>query len=219
MKNRYAILGASRGLGRALFENLIQTEPEAYFFLVSRKIQGTLPVNDPARVQILPFDFSVLPISESFTQALKDFNPTHLIYTAGGGPYGSFEKKKWADHQWALNVNFLFPSQLLHSISQSSKAQDSGLNQLKSFTVVGSSVAESQPDPLAASYAAAKHAVKGLVTTLQAEKSLPFALNLFSPGYMLTDMLPLNSAPRKENKAQSVERVAQQLVQIIHNAD
>ncbi len=215
MNNRYAILGASRGLGRALVENLIHSEESAHFFLVSRKILDALPVSDPSRVQVLPLDFSVVPVPSGFIESLISFKPTHIIYTAGGGPYGLFEKKKWADHQWAINVNFIFPTQLLHGISHVSR----NFSELKSVTFVGSSIAESQPDPMASSYAAAKHALKGLVLTVQAEKSLPFALKLYSPGYMLTDMLPMNSAPRKENKAQSVEKSAQQLVQVIHDVD
>jgi NAD(P)-dependent dehydrogenase (short-subunit alcohol dehydrogenase family) len=68
---------------------------------------------------------------------------------------------------------------------------------------------------MASSYAAAKHALKGLVTTVQAEASLKFKTKLFSPGYILTDLLPAHSAPRLENKAQPAESVASQLVQFI----
>lgn len=210
MKNRYAILGGSRGLGRALYEKLFFSETDAQFLLSSRKIKEA-SIKDSTRTQILATDFSITPVPEIFLNVLSVFDPTHIIYTAGGGPYGPFEKKKWSDHQWALNVNFLFPAQLLHAVAN---APDR-FSRLKNMTFVGSSIAESQPDKMASSYAAAKHSLKGLISTVQAENSLNFSVKLFSPGYMLTDMLPIKSAPRLENKAIPVETAADQLAQFI----
>lgn len=206
MNNRYAILGASRGLGRALFEKLSLSDSQAQFFLASRKI-------NEAADHILSYkiDFSMTPVPEDFLKKLSDFNPHYIVYTAGGGPYGFFEKKKWDDHIWAMNVNFMFPAQLFHVIAHTPDR----FPLLKSITFVGSSIAESQPDKMASSYAAAKHSLKGLVSTVQAENNLRFKVNLFSPGYMLTDMLPLNSAPRLENRALSATTVAEQLAQLI----
>lgn len=211
MNHRYAILGASRGLGRALFDHLFRADPNAKFLLSSRKINEMM-IKDFQRTEILNSDFSVVPVEVRFFETLQRFQPTHIIYTAGGGPYGFFQEKKWSDHLWATNVNYLFPAELLHRLAQSAEASRS----LRSVTLVGSGIAESNPDPRAASYAASKHALKGLVNTIQAENVLGFQVKLFSPGYMLTDMLPLNSAPRLENKAQSVEVSAHQLAEFIH---
>jgi short-subunit dehydrogenase len=215
MNNRYVILGASRGLGWAFFKNKLAAVADTKFLLVSRKISES-HITDADRVKIYKNDFSKIPVDSYFLKVLKEFSPTHIVYCAGGGPYGRFENKKWSDHMWALNVNFLFPAELLHLISNDSESY----RNLKSITFIGSQIAESNPDAMAASYAAAKHALKGLVTTVQLESNLPFKAKLFSPGYILTDLLPLNSLPRVENKASSAEVVASQLALFIDsNAD
>ena len=63
--------------------------------------------------------------------------------------------------------------------------------------LVGSSVAESAADPKAASYCAAKHALRGLFLSLR-EEYPDWDLRLFSPGYMDTDMLPPHALVRKK---------------------
>ena len=214
MKNRYVILGASRGLGQALYQNLMNKNLAAQFLLVSRKINEE-PTKNHHHTIIFKNDFSVLPVAENLLTEIKNFKPTHIIYCAGGGPYGNFETKKWSDHVWALNVNFLFPAELLHVLSTTSILVD----HLKKVIFVGSAIAESQPDSKASSYAAAKHALKGLVTTVQLESTLSFKVKLFSPSYMLTDLLPKNSIPRLDNKAESIESAASRLAEFIDSND
>lgn len=205
---RVVILGASRGLGWATYQRMSAQFPQMQFLLVSRKIQKcSVSVN----TQVLPQDFSKKPISQDFFKALVQFNPTQIIYCAGGGPYGFFESKKWADHEWALNVNFLYPAQLIHEVL----IHISEFKDLKSMTCIGSDIAEAHPDVKASSYCAAKHALKGLITTLQVENSTDIHFKLFSPGYMVTDLLPVNSAPRETNKAESPEKVAEKLIDFV----
>jgi len=196
--HKFILLGASRGLGWATYQALAKKYPAAEFLLVSRKIAD-------GNYQSFKFDFAKELTTEFLTQ-ISDFKPTTIIYFAAGGPYGNFQDKKWADHQWALNVSFLFPAQLLHALMQTVPAS------LKKFVVVGSAIAENKPDPGAASYCAAKHALKGLVTTLQAENKTAFKIDLFSPGYIETDMLPAHSWPRQQGLAESAENVANQLI-------
>ena len=110
---------------------------------------------------------------------------------AGGGPHGKFQSKEFKDHLWAYKLNLLFPAELIHwSLRNLS---------LKQFVLVGSSVAESNADPLASSYSSAKHGLKGLVSSINAE-GCDFDLRLFSPPYMDTDLLPNNSQPYAEDK-------------------
>lgn len=205
---RVAILGASRGLGWATYQKISAQIPETQFLLVSRKIQNCRLENN---TQAFTQDFSKKPISQDFLQALIQFNPTQIIYCAGGGPYGVFASKKWMDHEWALNVNFLYPAQLIHEILN----HVADFKDLKSFTSIGSDIAETRPDEKASSYCAAKHALKGLITTLQIENSTQTQFKLFSPGYMVTDLLPVNSAPREQNKAESPAKVAEKLIDFI----
>jgi short-subunit dehydrogenase len=198
---RYLILGASRGLGRAVFEILHREEPVSQFLLSSRRMET---VSGLSRTEIFSSDFSKFPPAVEAFERFLAFSPTHLIYCAGGGPFGYFGDKKIADHQWAINVNFLFPMYLLHAFS----AQTT----LRRALLVGSAVAEALPDPKAASYCAAKHALRGLVTTLQAEGQLPFSVSLFSPGYLDTELLPKNSMPRTQNLVENVSSAAERLI-------
>ncbi|MCC2680105.1 MAG: hypothetical protein K0R29_2681 [Pseudobdellovibrio sp.] len=147
-----------------------------------------------------------------------NFAPTNLIYFAGGGPYGFFQDKKWSDHQWSLQTSFLYPAELLHFIM----AQPESWPNLKKIVLIGSSVAEDKADPRASSYSAAKHALRGLVGTIQEEikaqpeKKLPQVL-LFSPPYMQTDLLPAHSQPRLNDRAENPEVVARRLIEYIEN--
>ena len=172
---KWALLGASSGLGAAFStwgkENL---RPEQ--MLISRKSPQA-------------FDFSKEQTWPDVISLLKNYAPTRLFYFSGGGPFGPYSQKKWTSHLWAYQVNLLFPAFLLAHLSELS---------LRQIVFVGSSIAESQPDPGAASYASAKHGLKGLVTSIQAEKSFPaLDLRLLSPGYMDTPLLPAHAWPRQ----------------------
>ena len=65
--------------------------------------------------------------------------------------------------------------------------------------MVGSAIADEKADPGAASYAAGKHALKGLVDSIQEEKP-HLDLRIFRPGYVDTELLPPQAKPRKEGK-------------------
>jgi len=215
MQRRFALLGASRGLGWATYQLLQKKEYASAFLLSSRKIHARESEVSQENTKLVAQDFSKLPVEPEFIRVLQEFNPTDVIYFAGGGPYGNFSDKKWSDHQWALNTTFLYPAELLHNV----------LNQkwslLQKITFIGSAIAESKPDPKAASYAAAKHALKGLITTIQleqADKSGP-DVQLFSPGYMQTDLLPSHSEPRQKQLAENPLDVAKKLITMIEKSD
>ena len=213
MPRRFVLLGASRGLGWATYQQLNQQNPESLFFLSSRKILSRQR-DVSAKTHLVAQDFSVLPLNLDFLNQIKSFEPTDLIYFAGGGPYGNFADKKWSDHLWALTTTFLYPAELLHLLL----SQNLHFASLENIVVVGSAVAEARPDPKAASYAAAKHALKGLIDTLQLEPVRP-RIQIFSPGYMQTDLLPVNSQPRQEQRAENPVNVAQKLIAMIEKND
>jgi short-subunit dehydrogenase len=210
---KIALLGASRGLGWALYQQLLRNYEGSDFLLVSRKIDQRKNELGP-RTEILNQDFSKEKMDLEFIKKLEEFEPNVLVYMAGGGPYGKLQSKKWSDHQWALRTSFLYPAELTHHIL----SQPENWSQLQKIVLIGSSVAEQKPDPLASSYAAAKHALKGFVDSVNAEQS-PFAkLLLFSPPYMLTDMLPANSHPRLNDRAENPLVVAERLIEYIEKA-
>lgn len=206
MNKRFVILGASKGLGLAVYEKLFQKNLEAHFLLSSRKIEK-IPKQD--RTILITQDFSKLPVEENFLEQLKKFQPTHLIYCAGGGPFGFFEEQSLKSHHWAMTVNFQYPFDLTHQILS--------IGSLKQFVFVGSAIAGNFPDSKASSYAAAKHALRGWVTSVQKENHLPIQFKLFEPGYFESDLLPLNSEPRKSGQAEKLDKVAEDLIKFIEN--
>ena len=221
-QDRIAILGSSRGLGWSVYQEILKQFPEIHFFLASRKIfqrEDEVSKNTVLLIQ----DFSKTPLNKDFLSALKLFNPTRILYVAGGGPYGLFQEKKWSDHSWALTTTLIYPAELLHLVLTECKSQTE--SEIKSWakltqiTFVGSQIAESKPDPNAASYAAAKHGLKGLITSVQAEAVQKPNILLFSPGYMQTDMLPAHSWPIAQGLALSSGLVAKQLIAFIEKND
>jgi short-subunit dehydrogenase len=201
---KIAILGASRGLGRELALEIQQQIPSSELLLMSRKFDLLSTLARPTD-KVASCDFCTREGQVAAIQALENFEPQLIYYVAGGGPYGVYGEKDWMSHEWALNVTFLFPARVLHWAAENKPKS------LKKIIVVGSQIAENQPDPHAASYAAAKHGLRGLVQTLQLE-GFPYELELFSPGYMATDLLPQNSAPRERGLAADPREVAKSLL-------
>jgi short-subunit dehydrogenase len=198
---KIAILGASRGLGRALAIKTAKKDDAANLLLVARRAESLSAVADSIQalpgteVSALAADFSKESDWERVLESLKSFSPHQIFYCAAGGPYGAFADKGWKDHLWAFKVSFLFPARVLHFAMQELK--EAGLEQI---ILVGSAVAEESPDPFASSYAASKHALKGLVTSVQAENP-SCDLRLYSPSYMDTELLPKNAWPRKNGES------------------
>ena len=197
-----AILGASRGLGLELAKQLKSSEQ---LFLAARNTESlNAQFSTPHMVQSM--DFTHEAQWENFFQQLKSYKVQRIIYCAGGGPYGGYPKKAWKDHMWAYKLNFLFPAFLLHSCLKESKL-------FQHFIYVGSDICEAKPDPNAASYSASKHAMKGLLTSIQSEQP-GLDVRLFSPGYMDTSMLTPNAKPRQNQMSLlPPEHVAKQLWQ------
>ncbi|MCE3010926.1 MAG: SDR family oxidoreductase [Proteobacteria bacterium] len=176
---RILCVGARRGFGKAVGDLL---SSQAVVYRTSRRYED--------KEYEWKLDASLEDSRKAILQKIQQTEITKVFYFAGGGPYGPFALKQWKDHEWAWRVNFETPAFLLHAFLSGS------VPQLEQVIFVGSGIAESQPDPGAASYSAAKHALCGLITSLQKE-SPPFDLRLFSPGYMDTEMLPPNARPRQ----------------------
>lgn len=214
---KIAILGASRGLGLAVSQCFAQHNKKTQLLLVSRKIEKTLAQNkleelfnlESKQIKSFTCDFSSPENLTPLLDELSNFNPNRVFYVAGGGPFGNFETKKWQDHQWALQVNFLFPAELLHRILQN----HSTFKELSQIVFAGSAIAENNPDPKSSSYASAKHGLKGLITSIQSENP-PLDIRLFSPGYIDTQLLPPNAWPRQSE--QKIHKTGD-LAQILHN--
>jgi short-subunit dehydrogenase len=197
---RIAILGASRGLGLALSQRFLTEASTSALWLGARRASSfTLPPERQAqmsRVACYDLDFTKEGALLQWQEQMSIFQPTRLIYCAGGGPFGKFADKPWHSHLWALNLNLIFPAQLLHEVLTAKTAASATLKQL---IFIGSAIAENSPDPLAASYASGKHGLRGLLSSVKSENSADrIDLRFYSPGYMDTPLLPPHSRPRQD---------------------
>ncbi len=206
---KVAILGASRGLGAAIAHKLVETQDPGALLLVSRKSGLLSKVCDTLgrggwNLTFRSHDLSCRDSWLDLLEFLKEFEPTRIVYTAGGGPFGSYFDKKWLAHEWTYRVNFLTPSFLMHNWI-------TFLN-LKQMVFVGSDIAESQPDPYSASYSASKHALLGLISSIRAGEDEKRDIRLFSPTYLDTDLLPESSWPREKGLVQDLDVAVQDFV-------
>lgn len=191
---RVALLGVGSGLGGELAKRLCSEV----------KLAGWSRKNP--MISNLDFhicDFSVRSQWERIIDEILVFQPERLIYLAGGGPFGKYHQKAWTAHEWAFQVNFLFPAFLAHSLLQKAEIQQ--------MIFIGSAIAESAVDPNATSYSASKHALRGLITNLASEYK-HVDIRLFSPGYMKTAMLPATSEPVKRGLAREPSQVAIEII-------
>lgn len=189
----WSVLGASRGLGFEFSKQVAASHKGVQLFLASRTINN--------------FDFSNTDLFECYCEEILATKPQRIFYFAAGGTYGPYAKFDWKDHLWTLNVTFSFPAFLLNYFLKNHYG-------IKQLVFIGSSVAENRPDPQAAMYAAAKHALKGLITSVNLENP-PFEILLYSPGYMNTNMLPKKAWPRKTERISEPSQVAQELLNLI----
>lgn len=204
---KVAILGASRGLGRALHAEIFEQFPACEFLLVSRSEPATLNAMNARWVRL---DLANPAEQTCVGEELELFQPTHILYVAGGGPYGAFSEKDIKAHLWATEVNYLGVLRILHwALKARAK-----LPTLEQFAVVGSAIAGRGPDPQAASYAAAKHALRGLVGSI-AHESPWFDVKLYEPGYMDTSLLPAKAWPRAKGLAVDPRDEAKRMLQFM----
>lgn len=200
-----AFLGCSRGLGKEVVLAAHSRASDLSSLLVSRNqdlLEG-LRSQLSGDSCVFSCDLANADQLPGLLEKIKNLQCSRVFYFAAGGPYGYFQDKNWKDHQWALQVTLLTPAFLLHKFLQNPEFQF-----VKQFIAIGSQIADDKPDPMASGYAAAKHGLRGLVESIQAE-NCEFDLRLYRPGYMDTSMLPKNAAPRKSGKVVDPKIVAQ----------
>jgi len=188
--DRVIILGASRGLGAELVK-VAGMSGGVPTFGFARKEAPLLKLREQFPLFAYRVcDFSTRVGQDEVIRFLLSENYNKVICVAGGGPYGEYGNRALKDHEWAWEVTYHFQARVLHALLAE------GHHHAEQVVFVGSAVAENEPDPRAASYCAAKHALRGLVLSVRMENP-QLDIRLFSPGYMDTDMLPANAAVRK----------------------
>lgn len=214
-QERWILMGASSGLGFSFAEIVAKEKKADSLFLMSRR-SSAIEISDQVNLSKMDFDFSVKEVWPEVTHQFLKFDPTRIFYFAGGGPFGEFATKSWKDHEWALRVSYEAPAFFLHQAMTL-------LPNLKQFVLVGSAIADSKVDPMAASYSAGKHALRGLVSTVQSEiakSSGTLDLRLFRPGYMDTRMLPAHAWPRqRQGLVRAPAEAAKALLDWVENLD
>ncbi len=191
-----AFLGCSRGLGRAVCLEFDRQNHLLGSLLVARSKASLNSLAQEMSHQpcSVVMDFSKREAVKPLLDLLAETKMNRLFYFAGGGPHGLYSDKAWKDHLWSLQVSFLTPSEILHGV-----LSRPDLSHITQLVFVGSLIADSQADPGAASYAAAKHGLKGLIETVQSENP-DRDIRFFRPGYMNTDLLPKKARPRAEGR-------------------
>ena len=185
--NRVIVLGASRGLGAEIVKKAGAEGARVTGFSRKEAPLKTLGLTVPG-FEFHLADLAKLQGQDTVIRFLLENEVDKIFCVAGGGPYGPFGQANWKDHDWAWEVTFRSHARVLHALAQARR--------FPQVILVGSSVAESEGDLGAASYAAAKHALKGLHGSLRLDYPA-WDLRLVSPGYMNTSLLPLNSTVRE----------------------
>jgi len=233
MFDRVLIVGASRGLGRAVALYLgTHLEKIHAVHLMGRKMDALEATRaamfqgdslgariglagTPVHVQ--SSDLSTPNGQDALCDLIEREGFDLVIFTAGGGPHGEYVEKDWKDHKWALEVNLISPLRAVHVWLRARHR-----SRLGRFVVVGSRIAEDGPDPLASTYAASKHGLVGFVSSIRDEdRENENKVWLFSPGYMDTEMLPPTAKVRHDgvSKIMSVETAAQTLLRWVKNKE
>lgn len=193
MKKRVAILGASRGLGFALAQEVMGhpvptrpatgsegtmtiggAEPDVEALLLASRHPNTPAVTagdatTSIELSTLTIDFADPLSVERILSALKAGNYRQIFYVAGGGPFGSYWKKEWKDHAWSFQVSFQTPAQILHGLSRIDRRDGVQGTHPVQFIAIGSAIAENRPEIHGAAYAASKRALRGLIESIQLE--------------------------------------------------
>ncbi len=181
------ILGASRGLGAELAKVAVRSMYPVVGF--GRKAANLAAIREELPLfEYVVTDFSKHQGQQEALRHVLETDCSKVFCVAGGGPYGLFHELAMKDHDWAWEVSFRMSALVTHALLTSKREVQ--------LILVGSSIAESNPDQRAASYCAAKHALKGLFGTVRLENP-DFDIRLFSPGYMDTEMLPKNAEVRQ----------------------
>jgi short-subunit dehydrogenase len=195
----WLLVGASRGLGFEFFKQLqnLPVRPQQLLLISRNRCAEPAHQEDTPSESWFSVDLSKPESLEHFLELASAFKINRFVYFAGGGPYGPYATKNWKDHEWAFKVSFIAAARLFHHFMRSPD--------FRQGIAIGSQIAERSPDIGAASYCAAKHALFGLLSTLQQEAVenrgkakglISQDLRLFSPGYMNTELLPASSWPR-----------------------
>ncbi|MCB0414136.1 MAG: SDR family oxidoreductase [Bdellovibrionales bacterium] len=196
-KEKILVFGGTKGVGRQYVDMAREKLYPASEVLVIARSENLLEdiqsqkESNSIEIKTKSLDISKEHEQEKALEIADEFDPTRVVYFIGGGPFGEFGQKKWSSHDWAYQVNFLFPAKLIHHHLKKN------MTTVRQMIFLGSAIAESKADPKSASYSAAKHALLGLMKSVVEEGAF-IDLRLFSPGYINTSLMPKADSLRSQ---------------------
>lgn len=182
-KSLVVITGASSGIGAAMAK--VFSAADYYLGLLARNLEAMEKLNLPdtlcISVDVTNFD--------AFKKAIQDCESKFgsidcLINNAGFAKGGEFTALDHADHMNTVNIN-------LNGVINGIEAVLPGMRERKTGTIINiSSVADRNPRPQIATYAATKAAVKSLSESLRmANAKYGIRVCNLAPAKIMTPML------------------------------
>lgn len=170
MAATYLVVGGSKGIGRALAEQLVADGNTVHVF--SRTNSSLAGVIEHT-VDVLNMDTSTLPVIE---------NLNGIVYCPGSINLKPFNRLKLDDFTADMNINLYGAIKIIqHCLPQLAKQDNASI-------VLFSTVAVKMGMPFHASIAAAKGAVEGLTKSLAAELAPKIRVNAIAPSLTLTPL-------------------------------
>lgn len=185
----YALVtGASRGIGRALTELLLEKQWQVYACDLSTDPLVDLQLQYKDQLKVLEADVREVA---AFSEAVRGLESQRRFFDlwincAGISGIGEFTKTSKADFDKVVQVN-------LTAVVDLTRIAVQHMNRRGKGTICNlASVAGFVPAPLMTAYCLTKHAVVGFSRSLQAELEMsgsPVKVLLVSPGFVDTEIL------------------------------
>lgn len=187
------VTGASRGIGLAIAENLLEAGRSVVASARDEVALLALRARYPDRVQPVLADWADSQAPDAvFEAALQAFGTLdELVCSAGIVRYAPLEQVSEADLRAQLEVNFIAPFRLLQRAGLYMRERQGG-----AIVLLASTLGE-RPVKLTAAYSASKAALINAAQSCALELAPSVRVNVVSPGIVDTEMIRVGRATEK----------------------
>jgi NAD(P)-dependent dehydrogenase (short-subunit alcohol dehydrogenase family) len=203
-EGRVLVTGASRGIGRAIAEDLVAAG--ARVFATGRDADALRSLRQTAPDRIATFEADLTDAAAR--KKLLDFATTlwdgldGLVSAAGIVRYQEAAGMEEEALRAQLDVNLVAPALLIRDFAKHLRERETG----GAVVVVGSTLA-THPAPMTAAYAATKAGLTALARTFALELGAhDIRVNVVAPGLVDTDMIRVPRTPTGEAEPEGAER-------------
>ncbi|MBC3764429.1 SDR family NAD(P)-dependent oxidoreductase [Neptunicella marina] len=193
--NRIWLVGASRGIGKALFHELDRDGRTLFISARDEAALNNLSQQSLADVQPLPLDITQPEQVERAVADIADRIPQLdlVIINAGSCEYIDSEQPSLSAFEHMMKLNFMAPLTVLKQVMPLLKHEDK--KRLPTCVFISSSV-HYFALPRAAAYGASKAALSYMVESLATDlQHRNLHLALVHPGFVKTDLTDANDFP------------------------